>query len=93
VAAVEAGDDIVDECGLGLVGMNAEGFGRQNLAPVLLLWWGGTPLIVAQSLAAVALRSVLRGLAADNFVQSLPGKEVDPACAGTFFDAGIHSSG
>ena len=29
VAAVEAGDDIVDECGFGLVGMNAEGFGRQ----------------------------------------------------------------
>ena len=34
VAAVEAGDDVVDERGLGLVGMNAEGFGRQNLAPV-----------------------------------------------------------
>jgi hypothetical protein len=42
VTAVEAGDDVVDERGLGLVGMNAEGFGRQNLAPVLLLL-GGTP--------------------------------------------------
>ena len=29
VAAVEAGGDVVDECGLGLVGMDAEGFGRQ----------------------------------------------------------------
>jgi hypothetical protein len=38
VATVEAGDDIVDELGLGLVGMDAEGFGGQNLAPV-----GGVP--------------------------------------------------
>jgi hypothetical protein len=29
VAAVEAGDDVVDERGLGLVGMDAEGFGGQ----------------------------------------------------------------
>ena len=34
VAAAEAGDDVVDESGLGLVGMDAKGFGRQNLAPV-----------------------------------------------------------
>jgi len=34
VTAVEAGDDVVDECGLGLVGMDTKGFGRQNLAPV-----------------------------------------------------------
>jgi hypothetical protein len=39
VAAVEAGDDIVDKLGLGLVGMDAKGFGRQNLAPV----GGGAP--------------------------------------------------
>jgi hypothetical protein len=36
VATVEAGDDIVDERGLGLVGMDTEGFGRQ----CGLLWVG-----------------------------------------------------
>ena len=34
VSAVEAGDDLVDKLGFGLVGMDAECFGRQNLAPV-----------------------------------------------------------
>jgi hypothetical protein len=34
VAAAKAGDDVADERGLGFVGMDAEGFGRQNLAPV-----------------------------------------------------------
>ena len=34
VAAVEAVGDVVDERWLGLVGMDAEGFGRQILAPV-----------------------------------------------------------
>jgi len=34
VAAIETGDDLIDELGLGLVGMNAEDFSRQNLAPV-----------------------------------------------------------
>ena len=29
VAGIEAGGDVVDERGLGLVGMDAEGFGRQ----------------------------------------------------------------
>ena len=29
VAAVEAGDDVVDERGFGFFGMDAEGFGRQ----------------------------------------------------------------
>ena len=41
VAAVEAGDDVVDERGLGFVGMDAESFGRQNLAPMVRR--GGTP--------------------------------------------------
>jgi hypothetical protein len=35
VTAVEAGDDVVDERGLGLFGMNTEGFGDQMLAPVV----------------------------------------------------------
>jgi hypothetical protein len=34
VAAVEAGDDLVDELGFGFVGVNEEGFSRQSLAPV-----------------------------------------------------------
>ena len=39
VAAVEAGDDVADERGFGLVGMNTECFGRQ----CGLLLWGATP--------------------------------------------------
>src|SRR5216683_1430493 len=34
MAAVEAGGDVTDQRGLGLVGMDTKGFGRQNLAPV-----------------------------------------------------------
>jgi len=34
VAAVEAGDDLVDKLRFGFVGMNEEGFSRQSLAPV-----------------------------------------------------------
>jgi len=41
VAAVEAGDDVADERGFGLVGMNTECFGRQ----CGLLLWGRHPLI------------------------------------------------
>ena len=93
VAAVEAVSNVADERGLWLVGMDAESFGRQNLAPVLLLIGGCHPLNIAQSLPSVGFSSVLRIPAADNFVQSLPGKEVDSACDGTFFNAGFHSSG
>ena len=39
VAAVEAGGDVVNERGLGLVGMDTEGLGRQNSGSC----WGGTP--------------------------------------------------
>jgi len=35
VAAVEAADDLIDELGLGFVGMDEESFSRQYLAPVL----------------------------------------------------------
>ncbi len=46
VTGVEAGDDIVDQCWLGFVGMNAECFGRQNLAPVGSVWGGALWVLI-----------------------------------------------
>jgi hypothetical protein len=43
VAAVEAGDDVVDERWLWFVGMDTKCFGGQNLAPVLLNMGGAPP--------------------------------------------------
>jgi hypothetical protein len=57
LAAAEAGDDVVDERGLGLVGMDTKGFGRQ----CGLLLAGRHPLIIAQSLPSMRLRFELRG--------------------------------
>ena len=88
VAAVEAGDDLVDERGFGFVGMDAEGFGRQNSGSCLSAG-EGAPLgyLFAQSLRTTRVRSGLQAESGIISVQSLPGKEVDPTSARRHFCA------
>jgi hypothetical protein len=89
VAGIEAVGDVANERWLGLVGMDAECFGRQ----CRLLLVGATPEFIAQSLPSMRLRIGLCSQTRVTSMQSLPEKEVDSAWEGTFFDAGFHSSG
>jgi hypothetical protein len=85
LATAEASDNVVDERGLGLVGMDTEGFGRQ----CGLLLVGCHPLIIVQSLLPMRLRSGLRRTIGVNQRQSLPGKEDDSSWRRTFFTPGF----
>ena len=89
VAAIETGDDTVDEGGFGFVGMNAEGFGRQVLAPVGRVTH---PILFTQSLRTKQVSFVLRNVSKIISGQSLQSKAVDLCSTRTFFVPDIDSN-
>ncbi len=60
VAGVEAVDDAADVLGFGLVGVDTEDLGRQILTPVGAVGGYPLPLLIAQSLQTMVLKSGLR---------------------------------
>jgi hypothetical protein len=87
VATVEAGDDTVDESWLGFVGMDAEGFGRQNSGSCGTAGRGAPSPYFAQSLRTKQVNFVLRSDSKMISWQSLQSKAVDPISARRFFCA------
>jgi hypothetical protein len=54
---------------------------------------GPYPYVFAQSLPSIGVKPGLRRAASSFLMQSLPDKDVDSACGGTFFSMLPHSSG